>query len=133
MQVKHLDTPIGTKTRQRLPCIRIENARSSAQAMLLQPLINDGRPLQSNLQAQESSVGRGFGTFKKKTTSPWTDLDLDRTLAWHEGIDVDFAFPGKTSGMSVGMIGSRLEHHDGRQTSTLARRWVALVVVSSRP
>lgn len=84
VQVKRVDTTVGTKTRQSLPSIRIEHASARPKAGLAQTLIHDGRPLEANLQSQEPTVGRGFRPFEKKTTSPRTDLDFDRTFSRHE-------------------------------------------------
>lgn len=84
VQVKRFDATVGTKPRQSFPSIRIEHSSACTKAGLAQALIHDSRPLETNLQPQKPTVGCCFGPFEKKTTSPGTDLDFDRTFSRHE-------------------------------------------------
>ena len=133
VQEKRVDRGIRTKTRQSFAGVAVEHASTCTESLFGQTLVDDGRPLEANFQTEEPTIRRRSGSFEHETATTWTDLDFDRTLSGHERIYVDVALVGKTSSMSVGMIGSRLEHHGGRQRSTLARSWVALAVISSRP
>jgi hypothetical protein len=113
VQEKRFDRGIRTQTPESFACIAIEHSSASSQALLAQTFVDDGRPLHPNFQTEEPTVWSGSGSFEKKSTSPWTDLDFDGTFSGHERSDIDVTFAGKTGGISVGMVGSRLKHHGG--------------------
>lgn len=133
VQEERVDRSIRAKPSEGLARIRIEHTRACSEALFAQSFVDNRRPLQTNLQTEQPTIGRNCSPFEEKSSTPRADLDLDRAFSRQERSDVDVSFTGKTSSMRIGMIGSRLKHHDGRKTSTLTRSWVALAVISSPP
>lgn len=133
VQKERLDRSIRSKPTEGLARIRIEHTRTCAKALFAQSFVDNRRPFQTNLQTEQPTIRSRCSPLEDKSPTPRADLDLDWAFSRQERRDVDVTFTGKTSSMRVGMIGSRLKHHGGRKTSTLARGWVALAVISSPP
>ena len=86
---------VGTEPGEREPRVLAEHARVLAEAVLRQTPIADGRPLATDFEADEESLGRRRSALEEKPSFwPRTDLELD-PLAGAEQPKVDLVALGQ--------------------------------------
>jgi len=99
-----LETRIG-KARDGRPRIFGKHARARREALLRQATVDQGRPLEANLEAHDANAGVGLQSFEDEAAATRSNLELDgaaRTL--HERARVErFSF-GQARGVGIRMV-----------------------------
>ena len=82
-----------------------KDASAMGEPGLPEPLIDEMRPFETNLESEDSGFGRRHAPLEDEPTSSWADLDLERPFARQKAVELDGRGPlGKARGVGVRMM-----------------------------